>query len=1461
MKEPVTAHNSAHEKSRRNDRLIVGLGASAGGLKALKTFFENVPEKTGITYVVILHLSPDHDSRLAEVLMHSTTMNVIRVKEKTAALPDHVYVIPPDCHLIMEDDHIAISQNLSIEDRRAPVDIFFRTLAESHGPAAVCVVLSGTGANGSMGLKRIKEKGGAAFVQNPAEAEYSEMPRHSIATELADEILPVAEIPKKIIAYREGLATIIIPESAEDTAEEQRKALSEIFRQLRLRTGHDFTNYKRPTLLRRIERRMNIRNIFLLPDYALFLQTHPEECSALLKDLLISVTNFFRDKKAFDYLENDLIPNILRDKNNEHRVRIWIAGCATGEEAYSLAMLFAEKLTGLSDVPKVQLFATDIDEAAIAQAREGLYTLNDAADISPERMSHFFIKEGDKYRVRREIREMILFAHHNFLKDPPFSHLDMVSCRNVMIYLNQVAQERVLNTFHFALNPGGWLLLGSSESVDGTSDIFSSFSREYHVFQSRQASYRALPLSESVPNLRIEPVVLHNPSLPPEKRAPDRITFGDLHQRLLEEYAPPSVVVNEEYDILHLSEHAGRFFQIGGGEISQNLLKLVRQELRIELRSALYRAKQRLTPVEITGIQLVTTEPEIINLHVRPVIKDSDPARGFFLILFEKAGTGSTEERKINAEEEPIARHLEEELILIKNQLRHSIEHHEFQAEELKASNEELQATNEELRSAAEELETGKEELQSINEELRTVNQELKIKIEETTLAGNNLQNLINSVDIGTVFLDRGFRVKLFTPAARNLFNLLPADYGRPLTDITNKLQYDKLLTDAEFVLEKLQSVEREVQSKEGQSFIMRISPYRTSDDRINGVVLSFVEITARKHSEKALQESEQRFRTLTDAVPQLIWANDEKGKANYFNRRWYAYTGLNYEQSVDLGWEAIVHPDDEPASAELWKEALATGKDFDTEYRLKSESGEYRWFIGRNVPLHDEAENVTGWFGSATDIHDLKTTEEELRESEARLRATMESATSYAIITTDAAGIIKEWNPGAEEIFGYSKDDVINQSIDLIFTPEDREAGVPEKELATAIKDGKAADERWHMRRNGERFYMSGMVSPIYDDGLAGFVKVARDVTEEQYAEETLRVSEERYRVALESAGMGAWDWNVADNSISWNDQHFTLMGVLPIAGKISSDYFLGFVHPDDKPRVAAELMHAVETSFEFNCTFRIFRGQDQATRWMKGYGRVVEKKDGKTSRMVGVMYDVTDQKALDQQKEDFIGIAGHELKTPVTSVKAYADILQQMLEKTSENKAAAVAGKLNRQVERLSDLIRMVLDTTKISEGLLPLSKQLISIDELIAEKVNFLQHLSEEHQINFTGGISKNVKADPERIGQVITNLITNAINYSSKGSEINIISTEEKDGITVQVKDDGIGIDKKDQGKIFDKFFRIQKGNPLDYAGMGLGLYISAGIIQRHGGTITVDSNPGEGAAFTFTLPYNNHHRKD
>ncbi|HKO62122.1 MAG TPA: CheR family methyltransferase, partial [Pyrinomonadaceae bacterium] len=620
-----------------DDFLIVGLGASAGGIHALKEFFSHVRSDSNMAYVVILHLSPEHDSKLAEVLQYVSPIPVTQVHAREKIHPNHVYVIPPNRNLEMTDGHVTPTAMIGLEERRSPVDLFFRTLAETNDARAVSVILSGTGSDGSIGIKIIKENGGVSIAQDPAEAEYKDMPKNAVATGMVDHVLPVTAIPSKIIAYRDHRATVRIPEPTKSITPTDEQALRDVFTQLRMRTGHDFSNYKRGTMLRRLERRIGLKELSGLPAYAEYMRDHSEEAVALMKDLLISVTHFFRDPKTIEAFERLVLPRVFERKSENQSVRVWVAGCATGEEAYTMAMLLCEAAAKSSTAYPLQVFATDLDANAIAVAREGYYTEAEVADVSTERLQRFFQKEADGYRVRRELREMVLFAVHNVIKDPPFSHLDLVSCRNLLIYLNRTAQARLLEVMHFALNPESYLFLGASESIEGSNDLYAVVDNDHHIYQTRPVPTR---LKLPIPDLNFKPTlptIVEKGRTVQEVRAMERLSYANMHQRLLEQFGPPSVVVNQEYDIVHLSERAGVYLQMQGGQPSQNLLQLVRPELRMELRTALYQAVQTRTHVEVPGLKVSTDLGiHVINIIVRPVLDAEDANRGFILVLFEQ---------------------------------------------------------------------------------------------------------------------------------------------------------------------------------------------------------------------------------------------------------------------------------------------------------------------------------------------------------------------------------------------------------------------------------------------------------------------------------------------------------------------------------------------------------------------------------------------------------------------------------------------------------------------------------------------------------------------------------------------------------------------------------------------------------------------------------------------------------
>ncbi|CAN5434135.1 hypothetical protein BH18VER1_BH18VER1_08400 [soil metagenome] len=1275
-----TVENARNGAGKRRDpnqpSAVIGIGASAGGIAVLQQFFGDMSPESGLAFVVVMHLAPDHESNLHKILQNHTRMPVTQVNEPVRVQPNNVYVIAPNKQLTFTDGTLELIEPRNAAARRVTIDLFFRTLAQSYGQRAVCIVLSGTDSDGVIGLKHIRAQGGVTIAQDPNEAEHDSMPVTAISTGMVDWVLPVAQMAPKLLEFvRNENAMQLppeIPEAAEPDAKVQdapggetvsnqtrssadESALMEVLAYLRRNTGHDFAHYKRAIILRRIARRMQVNSIETIPQYLEFLRRHGAETRALLQDFLIGVTHFFRDQASFAALEAH-IPQLFAGKEKDDHVRVWVAGCATGEEAYTIAMLLCEHAARLETPPTIQIFASDIDDDSIEDARDGLYPATIEADVLPGRLKEFFARDHGRYRVRKQLREKVLFASHNVLRDAPFSRMDLICCRNLLIYLNPIAQEQVFDIFHFALRAGGLLFVGGSESASTARPLFAPVDPKHPIYV-RQSTPRPgwkIPMN---PARAPEPGTRGNRAMRPRNLPPLQRTgveeasgqtiearhaaegrrellFGELHMKLLEQYGPPSLVVNDSYDIVHISENAGRYLQFSSGEPSANLLAVANPVLRVELRAALFRASQGSETVRGAPQKLeIDGNAEVIIPSVR-AIRSPNAAQGFYLVVFEpEAQTSAGAAQPV--QHDSVTSELEAEIQALKMQLSTAVEQYEAANEELKASNEELQAMNEEMRSTGEELETSKEELQSTNEELLTMNTELKSNVEELSRTNADLNNLMASTDIGTVFLDRQLRIQRFTPSAQKIFNMIPADMGRPLSDITNKLSGADLIPDSEQVLENLHTIEREVRVGVSNWYMTRIAPYRTND-RIAGVVATFIDITRRKRAEEELRASEERyrslfntmdeafyvmemlfdengkpqdyrfletnpafekltglrnvvgktvrevlpqieehwvqeygqvaltgqsmrisgdvaglggrwydgygfrvggdgsrcvavvfseiterkrweeqlrareeqFRTLANTVPQLIWTNDANGEANYFNDRWYEYSGLSYEESAGPGWQAIVHPDDAAASIAEWQRCFARNEAFESEFRLRRKDGVYRWQIARNVPFRDATGKVTSWFGSTTDVEDFKRADEALRQSEERFRLLVEGAPDHAMFLMDEEGTITYWSTGAETVFGWQAEEAVGKKTELVFTPEDRAKREHVKEMETAKNDECATDRRWHLRKDGALIWIDGVMRRLDnpDGSLRGFAKIARDATEMRRAEDQLR-------------------------------------------------------------------------------------------------------------------------------------------------------------------------------------------------------------------------------------------------------------------------------------------------------------------------------------------------------------------
>lgn len=836
---------------------ICAIGTSAGGVKALQRFFDRIDPHLGIAYVVILHLAPDHPSHLAEILRNNTELPVLQVEDSPEIKPDCVYIIAPDRELVIKGDHLHSQPFSEPRGQRAPIDRFFESVAEARGDG-FAVVLTGAGADGALGVRRMKEAGAVILVQDPVEAEFAMMPRSTIATGVADFVEPLNDIPKRLAEVLHSKRLLL-----DTAAEEADMQIRRIVSFLRARTGHDFASYKAATVSRRIGRRMQVTRQDGLAAYASYLTETPEEAQELFGDLLISVTSFFRDPHAFSALAKTVIPALFESCEDDEPIRIWVVGCATGEEAYSLAMLLAEEAERRNISPKVQIFATDLDDGALATAREGRYPRTIEAHVSEERLERFFVQEVEHFRIRKELRDMVLFAHHSALKDAPFMRMHLITCRNLLIYLERDLQQQIMALFHYSLRPGCYLFLGSAESADARSELFAPFDREARIYTAKPRSSSPIELLNQLPRE-------HRKDLPPLTRKRQERTPSTAHAATLEDAAPPSVLVDEEHHVVNLSGNAGRFIMPPEGPLSRELPDIVRPELRAELRSALHRVfSTGESTISLPIIVAFNDDRHRVVMYI--ALGKHEPHEATrALVLFLDGGT--VPKREVEPDEETDfdageIRRLREELRTAQEQLSSSRREHENAIQELRISNEELQSVNEEYRSAAEELETSKEELQSINEELQTVNSELKSKLDNIASAHSDLENLINATDIGTLFLDAELRIRMLTPSVRKLFSVSDTDIGRSITDFTHQLVYDGVEDDARSVLQTLAPQESELETRDGRWLLMRLRPYRTVDDHIDGVVVTFVEITGRRQAEIDLRRSEEHHREMFEKL------------------------------------------------------------------------------------------------------------------------------------------------------------------------------------------------------------------------------------------------------------------------------------------------------------------------------------------------------------------------------------------------------------------------------------------------------------------------------------------------------------------------------------------------------------------------------------------------------------------
>jgi len=890
---------------------IVALNGSAGAFQAFEKFFTHMPPDTGMAFVIIMHLDGKQSSSIASLIQNYTPMEVVQAEDGMAVEPNMVYTIPPNKDMGIHNRKLLLFPPTHPKSYRLPIDYFLQSLAEDQWNKSVAIIFSGMGSDGETGIRMIKEKLGMAMVQDPETAQYDSMPRASIQTNLVDYVLSPEEMPIKLIQYLNH------PAIAEDANEQfksdtkEANAIQKILLLLRSHTGHDFAHYKKNTITRRIDRRLAFHQ---LPDYGYyinFLRENPQEIDVLFNELLIGVTKFFRDAPAFESLKEKLF-YLLRLKAEGEPVRIWVAGCSTGEEAYSVAILIMEffELTKIKKAPKVQIFATDLDMEAIEHARVGIYYENIVADVSTDRLNRFFIKKDDTYSVKKELREMIVFAQHNIIKDAPFTRLDLLCCRNVMIYLTTELQKKIIPIFHYSLNSKGILFMGPAETIGGFSDMFNPVDPKWKIFERKEGSAALnkmidFPFNVTKQSLTISKVEEGTKNIKKKTLAE---SFSKI---LLETYTPASVLINEKGDILYINGRTGKFLELNSGEAVMNIYQMAKEELKYAMSNAIHQARTQKAAIQISDIK-IKEDDQIRLVDIKVNALQDTALQGLIMIVFEDKGLQKKQKRVRKRVKDPqqnaAMEELEKELLYTKQQLHTTIEQMETSLEELKSTNEELQSTNEELQSTNEESLTTKEEMQSLNEELMTINVQFQAKADELTQLNNDMKNLLDNTEIGTIFLDNELTILRFTPQVKKLFNVIAADVGRSITDIAFNFDFPNLEATIREVTESLVAKEAEIKTKKNEWYNLRIMPYRTLDNFINGAVLTFTKITSLKLMEQKLNGLKEYAQNIVNAFPLPALMLDKDLNISTVNKVFYDYFKIKAGELQGMAFSAILH-------------------------------------------------------------------------------------------------------------------------------------------------------------------------------------------------------------------------------------------------------------------------------------------------------------------------------------------------------------------------------------------------------------------------------------------------------------------------------------------------------------------------------------------------------------------------
>lgn len=1101
MDDPVPADSPPESHDRVvPGHLVVAIGASAGSLQALREFFARIPADSGMAFVLVQHMSAHEQPLFLDLLRRICAMPVVAAETGAAIEPNRLHVIPPDAVPSVKGPAFHLRPARGTQERRAAIDTMFRCLAEAFGSWAVGIVVSGGGTDGTLGLEAIGAAGGMTMAQDPGDAAEGEMPASAATAGIADHVLPAAGLADRLLAYAEHCRRAAALPDPTHQAKEIIAHVPDVCELLHERTGHDFKHYKTSTVVRRLQRRMQVTHHLDIGSYLDHLAAEPQEAQALFREMLIGVTGFFRDPEAFEALADQVLTPLLAGRKAGEDVRIWVPGCATGEEAYTIAILVRERLQGHAAPPAVQIFGTDINQRSLAVARRGLYPQGIANQVSPARLERFFVRRGRRYQVTPEIRELCLFATHSLIGDPPFSRLDLISCRNVLIYLGPHLQKKLIPVFHYALRRDGYLFFGSSETLNGHAELFRPLEPRHRLWQRKEAGVRpggTLDLGRAPTAARLTPA-------PPE---PD---LAAIAQRIvLDEFAPKYAIIGEDGRIVLLSEGADAYVQLPAGAFTNNIVSMVRPGLRVVMRAAFKESlKHRRMVIQEAPAVKTGRGLRRVRLTVQPM-PELGRGDGMYMLVFHDLGEGGDTlarkdgERTIDAEVEQ----LEHELFRMREDLERTVQ-------DLEAANEELKSSNEELQSANEELETSKEDVQAANQALGKAN--------------NDLENLLRSTGIATIFLDGEQCIRGFTPAAATLYNLIPGDLGRPLAHLTHHFAVLAALPPLAQMIERDTPMEDEARTIDGRTFLRRMLPYRTGDGRADGIVVTFVDITHLKEVQEALRASEQRLKVALTAGRMASWDWDARNEALRWDLAQSGLLGLadGAEPLTADQFFSLVHPQDRERFGLAIREALAAGGDYRAEFRIVRPDGTVSWLASRGSAFRDAEGRPMRMAGVSYDITERKHAEAALRASEARFRAIFEHAAVGIKQVAVEGGRLLAANAKLSEMLGYSTEELTGLTYRDIAAAEDL---AEEERLVGLLLSGGIASfalEMRYRRKNGGRMWVRLSSSVVGDPSSPDSyrISVVEDITGRKRAEQALLLRTEELQAVMEAVPALIW-------------------------------------------------------------------------------------------------------------------------------------------------------------------------------------------------------------------------------------------------------------------------------------------------------------------------------------------------